>query len=70
MLMRSCPFKKARVKRLLSSKAWRERSTNWIASVAKVSWGFADKIRQLLGGRPVRVKTRNGRLVAANRRRK
>lgn len=42
--------KRERVLRLLRDPAWANRSTNWIAREAKVSWLFADKVRTLHEG--------------------
>jgi hypothetical protein len=67
--MRGTP-KRRRVERLLQDPVWAQRSTNWIARQARVSWAFADQVREQLGGRPGHVETQSGRRVRSHRKRR
>jgi hypothetical protein len=39
-------YKKDFIRRLLRHPMWQGRSTNWLAKRARVSWMFADKVRE------------------------
>lgn len=61
---REAERKRAKVLRLLRDPKWADRSTNWVAMQAGVSWLFADKVRIELDGDapPKKRKSRAGQL--------
>jgi hypothetical protein len=63
-LAREVRRKRDRVLRLLNDPKWSDRSTNWIAMMAGVSWLFADKVRIEFDGdaAPRKRESRSGQM--------